>query len=320
LSQSADTALQNLCLPQHSEILNVFGRVLRARAKWREPSCAILDMLERKDRILELLNEDCAVYISQIGLVDARKKCEHDVLGQVKQPAKKFNGICGDFWSEMAAIRELAKNGFHKFRAIASGKAAQTACDYEAYFHSEPADIEVKNIRSSPTVLDIFDECIRENFRSEPSEYAFNIQVEYPYDSRATPQQVRAIRSYVASLRGRTPPFNDDLDLGEASARTHVIAGLGTTFLTRAIGLDSPEPLRKDKFLAKIHEKAVEALAQMKNKQRVRALVINVDSPSGSIPEEFIRAAQDVVSLAFRGEVKPFILHYRYLVSEHESQ
>jgi hypothetical protein len=118
VTRSADAALQNLSLPEYSAIRSVFEKVLRARGKRCEPGCAILDMLERRDRNLELLNDDCTIYVHEIGLTDSRKKCERDLLGQIKQPAKQFNGACGDFWSEMAAIRELAKKGFHTFCAI----------------------------------------------------------------------------------------------------------------------------------------------------------------------------------------------------------
>jgi hypothetical protein len=278
VTKSIDEVMRNLLLPQYSGIRDVFDTVLAMRSRRSQPSCSLLNLLATKQHILELLNEDCIIYVREIGSTDARKKCESDLLGKAKRPEAEFNGACDDFWSEMAAIRVLAEAGYHGFHAIRKQKRAGTTSDYEAHLGNRSAHIEVKNMRAGKTVLDVFDREIRRLYASEPDKYAFNIQVDYPYDNDPTGEQGRTIRSYVASLRRRQPPFKDQLDLGEAVARINVIQGSGSALMIRNIGPDPPEPLSKAKFLAKIRDKAEEARAQMKDKQRLRVLVINIST------------------------------------------
>ena len=83
--------------------------------------------------------------------------------------------------------------------------------------------------------------------------------------------------------------------------------------MIRNIGAESPEPLDKEKFLAKIRDKAIEASGQMKDPKRLKVLVINFDSPSGSVSEDFIRDAEKAIRAEFSGPVEPYVLLYRYL-------
>jgi hypothetical protein len=263
---------------------------------------------------LELLNEDCAIYAREIGLTDARKKCGNELLGQIEQPGLKFNGFCGDFWAEMAAIRVLCAEGYSRFHPIYKRQSDGTTSDYEAYLGERRAHVEVKNMRANETVLDLFDREIRRLQDSEPSEFGFAIEVRYPYDNAHTAEQERQIRAFVGALRGRTPPFEESLDLGDAVAKIRVVDGAGTAFMSRSIGTASPEPLDKKKFLARVHTKAVEASSQMKDPQRLKVLVINFDSPSGSISEDYVRDAKNVMRAAFNDDVRPYFLFYRYPV------
>ena len=313
MTDGIERAMQNLSLPQYSNIRTLFERVLTARSKQRHSGCAVLGMLAKSADILKLLDEDSAIYLREIGVPDARKKCESDLLGQVKRPEIEFNGAFGDFWSEIAAIRVLASKGYHHFRAIHTKQSDGKTSDYEAYLGDMPAYVEVKNMRANKTIVDVFHREIRQFHRSDPTGYAFNIRVDYPYDNPPTGAQERAIHKYVASLRGRKPPFRESLDAGDAAVRITVKEGSGTAMMMRGIGPETPEPLSKERFLAKIHDKAEEALAQMKDKQRVRVLVINFDSPSACIAKEFIYDAEEVVRTVFNGAVQVYVLHYRYL-------
>ena len=309
----ANEALQNLTRPEYSGIRHVFRKVLIARSKQPQSDCTLLTWLTTKARSLELLNEDCLTYLHSIGLEDAARKCRADLLGQATRSAEEFNGACGDFWAEMAAIRTLAAQGYDGFCAIHVAQPDGTTSDYEAFLAGAPAHIEVKNMRVTRTVLDVFDHEIGRCYTSNPAEYAFNIQVRYAYDNAPTAQQERIIRQYVSSLGGRKPPFKETLDLDEAVAQISVVAGSGTVSMIRGIGPTSPEPLSKEKFLAKVHDKADQALAQMKDRQRLRVLVLNFNSPGACVSEDFINDAKNVIKEVLGDEVQPFVLHHRYL-------
>lgn len=307
-------AMENLLLPQYSSIRDVFEKVFVERSKQAQPGCALLSLLADRGWPLEPLNEDCAIYVREIGMADASKKCHGDVLGKVGRPGDEFNGACGDFWAEMAAIRVLVSKGYERFRAIHKQLPDGSTNDYEAYLGDSPAYVEVKNMRANKTVTDFFDREIRGLYESEPAGFAFDIAVDFPYDDPPNGEHERRIRAFVKTLRGRKPPFREELDLVDAVARINVVAGAGRARMIRGMGSDSPEPLNKERFLGKIRDKAAEAFGQMKNDQRLKVLVVNFDSPSGSIAEDFIRDGEDEIRGVFGGAVNPFVLLYRHYV------
>jgi hypothetical protein len=315
VNETVKIALQNLDLPQYSGIKAVFGKVLLQRSRQTQPDCALFERLAQKARILEHLNEDCAIYVREIGEADAQKKCFTDVRSTLKRPAQEFDASCGDFWSEMAAIRVLHETGFTKFRAIHRPEDDGTTSDYEAFLGEDGAYVEVKNMRANDTILEFFHKGIRRLQEQEPDEYGFNLSINFPYDNPPSADQERAIKQYLQNLRGRRPPFTDELDLFEAVAHINVTAGEGTAHMFRY--MPGPEPLKKEWFLGKIRAKADEAFAQMKNEQRLKVLVINVDSPSGSISQRFIRDAEKEILEVFAGKVRPYVLLYRHLVQSH---
>ncbi len=306
-------ALKNLELLQYSSIRAIFGKVLVKRSEQKELRCTLFNWLATRAHPLELLNGDCVIYIAEIGLPDAQRKCNSDVLGNVGRPFVDFNGSCADFWAEMAAIRVLRDSGYSQFRAIHKKLADGTTSDYEACRRDAPAYIEVKNMRPNKTIFDTFDKEIRRRYEMEPSKYAFNVAVDYPYDNRPTGEQEGRILGFLESIRGRKPPFHETLDLVEAIAHVNIREGRGTVLMTRGVGSESPEPLDKARFLSKIRDKAGEALSQMKDVNRMKVLVINFDSPSGSISADFIGSAQEVIRGVFNGAVDPYVLLYRHL-------
>jgi hypothetical protein len=44
---------------------------------------------------------------------------------------------------------------------------------------------------------------------------------------------------------------------------------------------------------------------------RMKVLVINFDSPSGSISDDYVRDAKSVMRAAFKDDVRPYFLFYR---------
>lgn len=271
-------SLTNLELPQYSSIKALFGRVLLKRARFEQPDCTLFRWLAREIHELQFLNEDCAVYIGEIGLEDALRKCHREVLGNVRLPFLQFNGSVADFWAEIAAIRVLRSKGYTRFRAIHGQQPDGSTSDYEAYRGDQPLYIEVKNMRPNKTVQHVFEREIQRLHENDPHHYAFQVVVDYPFDNLPTGDQERKIREFLKSIRGRKPEFHESLDLGEAVARITVREGGGTASMTRGISFESPEPLRKEWFLGKIRNKAEEAYVQMNNVSRPKVLVVNFDS------------------------------------------
>jgi hypothetical protein len=285
-----------------------------ARSKQPIPGCSLFNLLTLRTDPLSLLNRDCATYIQEIGLADAQRKCADDVLGNVIRPVLEFNGACADFWAEMAAIRTLSQEGYSQLRAIHQKQLDGSTADYEAFLDKAPVHIEIKNLRPNKTVTDIFHEELRRLYCSDPEGYPFNLQVSFPYDEPPTGEQDRTIRKFVATMRGRIPPFRDCLLLGNTEAKINVIQGVGTAMGIRGIGPESPKPLNKERFLAKIADRAAKAASQMKDDKRLKVLVINFDSPSGSVSADFIQDGKDTIRAVFGGNVRPYILLYRHLV------
>lgn len=306
-------AFKNLEMPEYSAIKAVFGKVLQKRSTHNESRCSLFNLLALRADPLRRLNEDCSIYIDEIGPEDAQRKCNADVLGNAKRPFVEFNGSCGDFWAEIAAIRVLSGAGYSQFRAIHRELPDGTTSDYEACRGGAAAYIEVKNIRPNKTVLDAFDKELRRLYDAEPTQFAFSVEVEFPYDTPPTPEQERRIVGFLESIRGLQPPLGRELDLVDSLAQITIRTGEGTVLMTRGVGPKSPEPIGKEWFLSKVRAKAEEAASQMRNVNRIKVLVINFDSPSGSLSLDFIHSAQEVMREAFNRAVDPYFLLYRYL-------
>ncbi len=60
-------AMLNPLLPEYNAIRSVFGKVLEARSiKQRHADCFVLNLLAKKARPLELLSEDCDIYVREV--------------------------------------------------------------------------------------------------------------------------------------------------------------------------------------------------------------------------------------------------------------
>lgn len=312
--ESIQVALENLALPQNRPIAEVFGRILEKRSTQRDPSCFIFRLLEHgSNHYLRQLNDDCDVFSRELGAEEARRKCEKEVKGVVSRPPKDFNRRCGDFLSEMAAIRELRKDGFTDFKAIYNQFLELGTHDYVAARGTMAARIEVKNLHANETVLDVLSRSLAGAHEREPAGFPFHLGIDYPYDNYPTAAQERTIRDFVVGLRGLKPPFRTTLDLADAIASIEVTEGQGTAHLTRGGGGSWPEPLNYHWLLGKVRAKAEDARSQFPNGDYLKVLVVNIDSPSGMLSFDFLRQARDEAKSVIGGDVLVYLLLYGHL-------
>jgi hypothetical protein len=173
LTETTERALQNLLLPEYRALRDVFGDVLTKRSKQRESDCFIFRLLER-NQVHELrdLNRDCAIYVREVGLEEAHRKCKGELSGAVTRPPREFNARCGDFLAEIAAIRVLSGDSFHRFRPIAKNRRDGATNDYHAHREQVPAYVEVKNLHANDTILDVFIREIGRAYERQPSAYS----------------------------------------------------------------------------------------------------------------------------------------------------
>lgn len=294
-------------------ITALFGEVLAKRRKERESDCFIFRLLHPGlSHELSALEGDCNVYIRELGLQEAQKKCRHEIKGFVSRPRREFDGRCGDFWAEIAAVRALSQDNFHGFRPLPNTQNGIRVSDYAAKRNNIPAFIEVKNIHANETLLDVFTREIAEAYEAEPSAYRFHLMVDYPFDKAPTREQERLIRQFIRELKAKTPPFRKKLDLITSSADIDVTAGSGTAHLCRLVGGESPEPIDEEWLLKKVRNKAEEAVGQMRVSRDLRVLVVNVDTTTAMLSLDFVRKAKAEIREVFREDVEPYILHFRH--------
>jgi hypothetical protein len=150
----------------------------------------------------------------------------HELMGDVKRPAREFNRRCGPFWAEMAAVRVLAEDGFHTFKSLANQQDVQTS-DCHAFQNQRSAYIEVKNLNPNDTVFDFLLDEIRNAYEKNPVGYRFHLVLTYPYDDPPTREQERLISAFIQRIRGRQTPFSEVLDLLKAPATIEATDGEG---------------------------------------------------------------------------------------------
>jgi len=311
---TVDQAFANLLSLENRPIQDIFGEVLAERNKQRESDCFIFRLLAL-GQINELaeLKRDCDIYIRELGLKEAQRKCRDEIMGAVRLSPREFNARCGDFWAEMAAVRVLADEHFYRFRPFARKEGKRTS-DYLANLESVPAYVEVKNLHANEIILDIFVREIRKAYSRQSSSYAFHLRVDHPYDHRPTGEQERIIRDFIQRIGGRQPPFREALNLVNFQATVDVTAGEGNAHLCRAVGGNYPEPVNEEWLLKKVRNKAEEALGQMPVDYHVRALVVNVDSTTAMLSSDFFEKAQQEIRDVFMENIRPYVLHFRRLI------
>ncbi len=313
MTETTELALENLLLPEHSALRDIFGDVLTKRSTQRGSDCFIFRLLAH-NHVHELgeLNRDCSVYIRELGLEEAKRKCRRELKGMERRPMREFNARCGDFLAEMAAIRVLSNDGFYQFRSIAESQPETN--DYRAYWRQVPAYVEVKNLHANETILDVFKREIGRAHQRQPSAYAFDLRIDYAFDYPPTGEQERIIRDFIPRIGGRKPPFRETLNLVNGLATIDVTVGAGTTFLCRGVGGDWPEAVNHEWVLRKVREKAEQGREQIPIGDHMKVFVINVDSTNAVLPFDFVGNAEQEIREVFGNNVRPYVLHFRHSV------
>lgn len=306
-----EQALKCLSQPQYVAIKYVFGKLLEKRAKQEQADCLLFRLLRNGEREYWFLQlkEHCTAYVQELGRDAATRKCHTELQGEVGRPAKEFDRRCMDFWAEMAAIQVLAVDGFRDLRPINKTRDPGTN-DYFGRLGQQAAYIEVKNLHANETLLDVLGRELALAVSREPSAYTFRLRLNYPFLRRPKVGQERAIREFVAALRGRKPPFRESIILGDEVVTVDGFDGSGV-FQTMGVGTAWPEPLDEEWLLGKVREHANTARGQIPNGDHLKVFVINIDTASASISEEFIQRAESEILEVFDGNVYRKVLFFR---------
>jgi hypothetical protein len=314
-----ERALANLELPEYSGIRDMFGTVLQMRSTAPEPDCAWFNMLADRTHMAERINKLCASYVDLVSADDARKKAEADLLGVAMQsPHGGFQNWLGDFYAEPAAVVALSRLGYHRFRAKlapSKGRTRAKAYDYDAWLDGLPVCIEVKNLRPPRTLVNVFFDEVRRLAASDAEHYPFNLVIRYAYDHNVTLDQEELVLSYLASLRGRTAPFADDV-LFPDGTKAQVTARPGACVAMRLTsrGINDPYSFNVEALLNKIREKAQRAVGQMSTAVGLKVLVLNINTPWAELDLSHVQAAEEIIRQTSGGSLRPYFMHYHELI------
>ena len=108
--------------------------------------------------------------------------------------------------------------------------------------------------------------------------------------------------------------FQESLKLGDEVATIDAFEGTGV-FQTMGLGEGWPEPLDEDWFLGKVREHANTARRQIPDGNHTKVFVINIDSASGSLSQDFIHRAENEILDVFNSNVYPKVLFFREALS-----
>ncbi len=247
------------------------------------PACLLLDQLSLcQEYYLKMWDADCSAYL--LCLREPRMgalKAEDDLFSRAKSCSRdEFDKYVGDFDAEMTAVRELSRIGFREFESILTRPDVKTV-DYRARLNSDDVCVEVKNIRAPITILDVFASGIRARHREEPS---------------------RA---------GKKAPFAENLELdGGIAVTVRIENGSGQAAMTRGEGFEKRGETSLPGFLNKVDFHTRKAMLQFANEpNRAHVLVLNINTPAGSIWSDFLNAAERVADLS-GGTIRcEFLLH-----------
>lgn len=249
----SERVIATLALPEYGDLRALFGSTVEAKLQSSNPDSLLTRLLANNTRhLLARINQLCAAYIERIGDADkVRRKCEKDLLrGAGKRSFQEFNGSLGDFMAEMAAVTELAKTGVTDFEPILDAKSKSV--DYRARQRGNKVCIEVKNLRAPITVFDWCAEELRRLHIEFPGEFPFHLTVRCESDNTVTPTQKVAITDFLLRQRGRTPPFEQRVELEPGLRVVFTFrSGSGNTMQLRAIRLNGPDTLNFEGFFEK---------------------------------------------------------------------
>jgi hypothetical protein len=302
--------LENLDLPQYEAIKSLFGQLLVRRAQQADPRCGLFQRLAEKNYIMKPLNDECATYVRELGLSHALRKLRENVSGHVKRPQDEFQQRIVDFNSEITAVNLMSRQGAIEFRAIHQNDPSGLTIDYLASRRGEPLSIEVKNLRTNDTALDIANYELAQLYAAEPELFPFHAVLTFYDDEPPSAEQERRIEARVRSWRGRTPPFRDTLDLLSGQATFEVQAGEGRVIGVRGWSAEQPATIDKPRFIGRVRATAEKAKWQMRMLTNRKVLVLGFNPPSYDISGEFLEAAAQEIDEVFERKVEAhFLLH-----------
>jgi hypothetical protein len=216
----------------------------------------------------------------------------------------------------MAAVRELGKLGYAEFEPVHPKQGTKTF-DYRARVGEDHACIEVKNLRSPITILDVFASTLRQRHTDEPSLYPYKLVLTYYSDNTVTESQRQEIVDFIDSLAGKRAPFTSNLTLkGDVNVRINIQAGIGEAMMTRGEGPGRHGQVSLPGFLNKVSADASKAMLQFQGEpDSIRVLVFDIETPAGSIWSDFLNAAVNEVSNVSNGSIKCEFLLHRYRIA-----
>jgi hypothetical protein len=246
-------------------------------------------------------------------------KAEDDLMGRAKSCSQEeFDRYLGDFYAEMAAVRELGGAGYSEFDAVLARHGVKTV-DYRARFGSDKVCVEVKNVRAPIMIVDAFAAEIRARYGAYPSLYPFRVVLTYFSDNTVTQTQWQEIASYVKNLEGRTAPFEDKLVLsGSLEIKIRVEPGLGEACMVRYGGFDYHGEVSLTGFLHKVDSQTRAAMLQFATEpDSGPILVFNINPPTGLLWSDFLNAAVERVAELSGGGIRcEFLLEGHRLAPE----
>jgi hypothetical protein len=306
----------------------VFGEIIEARLGGSEPDSFILRMLETRHRMLEWWESRACKYLAIIDSPeDAITSLNSDLLGDARASSRgKFDGRLKDALAEVCAVVELSLRGGTDFKRIQPPPCqGRKVPDFEFLLKNdtgepEPFCVEVKNFRAPVGIADFFKTLYDERAKSAPEILNRSVEISHYWDNTVTEDQEPIITECFSLLSSCDLPYETILTIDDEGkpieVRLCVREGSGVS-LSRGIGGDRPwGPFTKRaKFLSHAQEKIRKGVEQLRTRSdRKSLLVLNIESPDGSVESDLLLELRKMVGAESAGVVAVvFLLYYQWL-------
>lgn len=234
--------------------------------------------------------------------------------------------------AEISAVCELSLKGCSAFVPIIPpkvGKKTQSAADYSCAVTPDPSElgtvpqerayVEVKNLRAPVGITDAFARAFSKVAESGRLN-AVGIVLKHYCDNTVTVEQRIAIEDFVASLPGRTRPFDMKLVLpGGVDVEVSAVPGGKGVCAVRGVGGHHPNGPFTDRvaFLSKATDAIQKGVAQLSlYNDGMRLLVLNVQSPDAMFAHEIGIELQEIVATTSNGSVDLILLHHHSFIED----
>lgn len=305
----------------------VFGKVIEARASGSQPDSFILHMLEMRHQLLEWWEIRARKYREIIGNPEtAIAGLHNELLGFAKASSRsEFDGRLRDAIAEVCAVVELSLRGGTDFKRIQPPGYGQKAPDFECLLKDdigglEPYCVEVKNFRAPLGILDFFKALYDERAKSTPQLLNRSIQLSHYWDNTVTDDHKCIITECFNRLSNCDLPFettfNLDDDGAQVEVKVRVREGRGVS-LQRGVGgsMDWGPFTKTDRFYSHAAEKIRKGVEQLRTRSdRKSLLVLNVESPDGTLDSDVVLKLREIVLAESSGAVEgAFLFQYCWL-------